>query len=120
MTQGNYYGQWSYNATQASAGVHLWYASDATTFQQYDWTNGTATWKYNRQFNDLSGNAGVGCQTWYSMTEYVWFVDTKGSLSMYWQDNNRSESATASHPIGSWTPGKLIEFCKSLHWSNPL
>lgn len=61
---GNYYGQWSYSPTVASAGIHLWYASDATVFQQYSWTNGTSTWTFDQQWNDLSGNGGVGCQTW--------------------------------------------------------
>lgn len=101
---GNYYGQWSYNATQASAGIHLWFASDATVFQQYSWTNGTNTYTFDRQWNDLSGNAGVGCQTWLTgQTEYVWFVDTQNTISMWWKDNNRSAPATGSHPIGVWT-----------------
>lgn len=61
---GNYYGLWSYSPTVASAGIHLWYASDATVFQQYSWTNGTSTWTFDQQWNDLSDNGGVGCQTW--------------------------------------------------------
>lgn len=61
---GNYYGAWSYDTNSASAGIHLWYASDATTFQQYSWTNGTDSWSRDRQWTGLSGNAGVGCQTW--------------------------------------------------------
>lgn len=104
---GNFYGQWSYDDTVASEGIHIWFASDATVFQQYSWTNGTDDWNFDRQWNDLSGNGGVGCQTWYSMTEYVWFVNTKNELAMYWKDNNRSAGATTDHPVGAWTPGKL-------------
>lgn len=81
-----------------------WYASDATTFQQYSWTNGTDSWTHDREWTDLSGNGGVGCQTWDSgMTEYVWFVDNSDSIAMYWQDNNKSATATPSHPISQWT-----------------
>ena len=106
---GNYYGDWSYGDNVVSAGIHLWFASDSTTFQQYDWTNGTQDWVFNQQWPSLSGNGGVGCQTWDSgMTEYVWFVDTQGSIAMSWRDNNRTANATTDHPIGSWTPGKLI------------
>lgn len=86
----------------------MWFASGPTTFQQYDWTNGSAKWNFNRQFTDVSGNGGVGCQTWYGMTEYVWFVGNQGNINMYWQDNNRSTTSTTTHPIGQWTPGKKI------------
>ena len=103
---GNRYGEWSYDPTIASAGIHIWYASDATVFQQYSWTNGTDDWNFDQQWNDLSGNAGVGCQTWYGMTEYVWFVNTKNELDMYWKDNNQSAPASDSHPINEWTSGK--------------
>lgn len=104
---GNYYGEWSYNTTEVSAGIHLWFASDATVFQQYSWTNGTDKWTRDQQWPDLSGNAGVGCQTWDTgMTEYVWFVDTNGNIAMSWKDNNQTVNATAEHPVGQWTAGK--------------
>lgn len=104
---GNYYGQWSYNTTEVSAGIHLWFASDATVFEQYSWTNGTDKWTRDQQWPDLSGNAGVGCQTWDTgMTEYVWFVDTNGDLAMSWRDNNKTVNATNNHPVGQWTSGK--------------
>lgn len=75
-------------------------------FQQYSWTNGTDTWNFDQQWNDLSGNGGVGCQTWDTgMTEYVWFVNTKNEIAMYWKDNNRTGVASDNHPIGEWTPG---------------
>ena len=111
-SRGNYYGEWSYDVNVASAGIHMWFASDATTFQQYSWTNGTDSWAFDRQFTGLSGNGGVGCQTWYGMTEYVWFVDSNDRLAMYWQDNNRTTVPSQQHPVGSWTPGKLLD-CSS-------
>jgi len=104
---GNFYGQWSYDEAIASAGIHIWYASDATTFQQYSWTNGTDSWTYDQQWPNLSGNGGVGCQTWFGMTEYVWFVDTENKLDMYWKDNNHSVTSTDAHPVDTWTPGRL-------------
>ncbi|KAK5086644.1 hypothetical protein LTR05_003812 [Lithohypha guttulata] len=101
---GNYYGAWSYNSSQISAGIHLWFATGATTFDQFDWTNGTSEWVWQRQFPDVSGSGGVGCQTWDSgMTEYVWFVNTKGEIAMSWRDNNKTQNATEDHPIGEWT-----------------
>ncbi|KAK5944027.1 hypothetical protein PMZ80_003308 [Knufia obscura] len=102
---GDYYGQWSYDTTQASAGIHLWYASGATEFSQYSWTNGTDEYNFDQVWKDLSGNGGVGCQTWDTgMTEYVWFVNTKNEIAMYWKDNNRTGLSSDAHPIGSWTP----------------
>lgn len=74
---GNYYGL---NGDQANAGIHLsvslafgriyadtnfrWYASDATTFKQYNWANDSASWTFVKEWDGLSGNGGVGCQTW--------------------------------------------------------
>lgn len=76
---GNYYGDSDYTHTPLSnsglndtatgagaaysseVGMHIWFASDATTFQQYGWRDGNATWTYQQTWPKLDDHAGVGC-----------------------------------------------------------
>lgn len=66
-------------------GLHLWYASDDTTFQQYGWRAGDDVWQYQQNWTDLNGHAGVGCYSWGPGTvTYVMFVDPNDSVNFYW------------------------------------
>jgi hypothetical protein len=56
-------------------GMHLWYASDASTFQQLGWRNGDSNWTYQQEWQDKNGHAGVGCYSWGpGTTTYVMMV----------------------------------------------
>lgn len=80
---GNFYGDSDYtfsdgfnatnpNTTIAPTGMHLWYADSDTSFQQYSWYTGQDQWSHDNQtWDDLSGRAGVGCQTWESGTSMI-------------------------------------------------
>ena len=45
-------------------GMHMWFASDNTTFQQYGWRDGDDIWEYQETFYGLNGHAGVACYSW--------------------------------------------------------
>lgn len=40
-----------------------------------------------------------------SSAEYVFFVNTRQEISMYWKDSDQSKNSTRAHPINQWTPG---------------
>lgn len=44
--------------------MHLWYASNATTFQQLGWRAGDDVWAHQQEWPNLNGHAGVGCYSW--------------------------------------------------------
>lgn len=39
-------------------GMHLWYASSETTFEQYGWRDGDTSWEHQLTWNNLNGHAG--------------------------------------------------------------
>ena len=47
-----------------SVGMHMWYASDNTTFQQLGWRAGDEAWAHQGSFLNMNGHAGVGCYSW--------------------------------------------------------
>ena len=57
-------------------GMHLWYASDETTFQQLGWRAGDDKWAFQQSWLNLNGHGGVGCFSWGGgSTTYAMFVD---------------------------------------------
>ena len=42
-------------------GMHIWYASDNQTFQQYGWRDGDDSWTWQHTWEGKNGHAGVGC-----------------------------------------------------------
>ena len=88
--------------------MHLWYASDNTTFKQYGWRYGDEEWDYQEEWKNLNGHAGVGCYSWGEGTvTYAMFVDLKNTVNFYWKDTNSNMTATDDHPINEWTNCKL-------------
>ena len=90
-----------------------WYAESDTTFQQYDWSNGQGQWNHTRSWNNMNTHAGVGCQSWLSnTTSYVFMVDTTNTLRIYWRDVDLNKTATAQHPIDTYS------LVNNLNWPN--
>ncbi|KAK3064593.1 hypothetical protein LTR53_018440, partial [Teratosphaeriaceae sp. CCFEE 6253] len=84
-------------------GMHLWYASDDTTFQQLGWRDGDSAWEFQQSWTNLNGHAGVGCYSWGPGTvTYVMFVDLKNTVNFYWKDTNTTLSGSSKHPINQW------------------
>lgn len=44
--------------------MHIWYASDDQTFQQYGIYEGQDQWVFQREWAGFNGHAGVGCYSW--------------------------------------------------------
>jgi hypothetical protein len=104
------------NATSPGndVGMHLWYASDNTTFQQYGWRAGEDTWSQQQTWNNKNGHAGVGCFSWGGgTTTYVMFVNLENAVEIWWKDTNTTAKANSSHPINQWTNCK---FCEIIKW----
>lgn len=88
--------------------MHLWYASNATTFQQYGWRAGDDEWQPQQEWPELNGHAGVGCYSWGGGSlSYVMFVDLQNTVNFYWKDINVNATANASHPINQWTNSSI-------------
>lgn len=115
---GNAYGDTDYihtdrpstgsTAASSEIGMHLWYASDNTTFKQYGWRYGDEEWDYQEEWKNLNGHAGVGCYSWGEGTvTYAMFVDLKNTVNFYWKDTNSNMTATDDHPINEWTNSSI-------------
>ena len=89
-------------------GMHIWYASDNTTFQQLGWREGDEVWAHQGSFENKNGHAGVGCYSWQkaSTVTYVMFVNTENEVEFYWKDTNTNRTGTAKHPINEWSKGE--------------
>lgn len=89
-------------------GMHIWYASDDTTFQQLGWRFGDNVWTFQQSWTDLNGHAGVGCYSWGpGTTTYVMFVDLHNTVGFWWKDTNTTLTSTKSHPINVWTNSSI-------------
>lgn len=85
-------------------GMHLWYASDAFTFQQLGWRNGDSNWTYQQEWQNKNGHAGVGCYSWGpGTTTYVMMVNSQDTVEVWWKDTNTNTSSSTNHPINQWT-----------------
>jgi hypothetical protein len=85
-------------------GMHMWYASSDTTFEQYGWRDGDELWTHQQTWPDLNGHAGVGCYSWGPGTvTYVMFVDQARTVNFYWKDTNTNLTNSTNHPINAWT-----------------
>ncbi|KAI5362178.1 hypothetical protein Slin14017_G074150 [Septoria linicola] len=85
-------------------GMHMWYASDANTFEQLGWRDGDDAWEHQLTWNDKDGHAGVGCYSWGPGTvTYVMFVNSDSTVEFWWRDTNTNLTNTTSHPINVWT-----------------
>jgi hypothetical protein len=99
--------------------MHLWYASDNTTFKQIGWRYGDDEWSKQQDWKNLNGHAGVGCYSWGEGTvTYVMFVDLLNTVNFYWKDTDTNTTSTESHPINVWTNCKSNPLCtESTHYS---
>lgn len=85
-------------------GMHIWYASDDTTFRQLGWRDGDTNWTFQQSWLDMNGHAGVGCYSWGpGTTTYVMFVNTNNIVEFWWKDTNTTLASTDTHPIDVWT-----------------
>lgn len=120
---GNDYGDSDYkhsplpgqNATNGNAkfsnqvGMHMWYASDRTTFQQYGWRDGDDSWSHENSFKNMNGHAGVGCYSWGPGTvTYVMMANEENTVEFYWRDTNTNITSTKAHPINEWVKCELL------------
>jgi hypothetical protein len=97
-------------------GMHMWYASDATTFQQLGWREGDTGWAHQQEWRNKNGHAGVGCYSWGPGTvTYVMFVNLDNSVEFYWKDTNTNTTSTSNHPINTWTNCESLAFPPSFN-----
>ncbi|KAG9681130.1 hypothetical protein KCU95_g16163, partial [Aureobasidium melanogenum] len=98
----------STSGSNTDVGMHLWYASDASTFQQLGWRNGDNNWTFQQEWHNKNGHAGLGCYSWGPGTStYVMMVNNENTVEVWWKDTNTNSSSTASHPINQWTNSSI-------------
>ncbi|KAK5127916.1 hypothetical protein LTR85_005033 [Meristemomyces frigidus] len=96
-------------AFTSDVGMHIWYGSNATTFQQYGWRAGDDSWTYQATWQDYNAHAGVGCYSWGPGTvTYVMMVNLQDTVEFWWKDTDTNLTGTTSHPINQWTNASKI------------
>ena len=96
------------NSSDQTVGIHLWYATNSTSFDAIGWTYGDTTWTKQQTFNGYNGHAGVGCYSWGPGSEtYVFFVNLKNEVNILWKELNTTLVGNATHPIDTWTNSKF-------------
>ncbi|KAL5389669.1 hypothetical protein DPSP01_002164 [Paraphaeosphaeria sporulosa] len=89
--------------SNSTPGMHLWYPTDESTFQQYGWYQGQDQWLKENTWRDMNAHAGVGCYSWQpGTTTYAMMVDKQDTATIWWRDTNSTRKATDAHPIDSW------------------
>lgn len=108
----------------------MWYASSATTFEQYGWRFGDTEWLFQGTWEDKNGHAGVGCYSWAddSSTTYAMFVNTDDAVEIWWRDTMLNHTNTTTHPLNEWTntsiainnanPATSLGFTNYLYWQD--
>ncbi|KAI9782881.1 MAG: hypothetical protein M1816_001662 [Peltula sp. TS41687] len=117
---GSFYGDADYGHSPAAAdgsgattypsevGMHLWYASNATTVEQYGWRDGDKGWTRQNTWNNKNGHAGVGCYSWGPGTvTYVMMVNLQETVEVWWKDTNTTLKGNKTHPINEWTNSSI-------------
>jgi hypothetical protein len=100
-----------------SGGMHLWYASDAYTVNEYLylWTNSANEWISQSTFT-ANGHAGIGCYSWGPGTvNYAMMVNLNNDINIMWKDmNNTAQQQTwqnVSSPIsGPFLPNTSLGY----------
>ena len=116
--KGNFYGDNDYtkfptfsglNNTEAfagSQGMNIWFATDASTFEQYAWFSSSSedTWVRMESWSGHNAHAGVGCYSWgEGTTTYAMMNNPSNSVEIWWKDTNETVPSTSTHPVNSWT-----------------
>ena len=113
-----------------NTGMHMWFASDATTFQQYGWRFGEEDWMQQETWENKNGHAGVACYSWAedSSTTYAMFANTENTIEVWWRDTNLNHTATDTHPLNEWTntsiaindanPATSLGFTNYFYWQD--
>lgn len=92
------------NADPYNVGIRIWFASNATAFQQYGWRDGDDEWDYQQSWDGKNGHAGIGCYSWApGSTTYIMMLNQTNGLEIWWKDTNGNLTSTEKHPINKWT-----------------
>ena len=95
------------NSSDQTVGIHLWYATNSTSFDSVGWTYGDSTWTQQQSFDGYNGHAGVGCYSWGPGSEtYVFFINLDNEINILWKELNTTLVGNATHPIDTWTKSK--------------
>ncbi|CAD6573250.1 MAG: hypothetical protein ASARMPREDX12_005920 [Alectoria sarmentosa] len=96
------------NSSDQTVGIHLWYASNATTFNSVGWTYGDDTWTEQQTFNGYNGHAGVGCYSWGPGSDtYVFFINLHNEVNILWKELNTTLTGNSTHPVNVWTNSNI-------------
>ncbi|KAL2038406.1 hypothetical protein N7G274_008745 [Stereocaulon virgatum] len=96
------------NSSDQTVGIHLWYATNSTSFDSVGWTYGDTAWTQQQTFNGYNGHGGVGCYSWGPGSDtYVFFVNPQNEVNILWKDLNTTIPGNSSHPINVWTKTKI-------------
>ncbi|KAL9137008.1 MAG: hypothetical protein Q9175_001792 [Cornicularia normoerica] len=96
------------NSSDQTVGIHLWYASNATTFDSVGWTYGDDSWTHQQTFNGYNGHGGVGCYSWGPGSDtYVFFINLQNEVNILWKELNTTLVGNSTHPINQWTNSKI-------------
>jgi hypothetical protein len=83
--------------------MHLWYARDENTFEQYGIYEDQPEWISQHTWAGFNGHAGVGCYSWLpGSTTYAMLVNQANAVEIWWKDTDTALNSTTTHPINAW------------------
>ena len=114
-----------FNGTDRTSGMRIFVATSETTFDQYAWRPGLASWtKEQSSFESMNGHATPGCFGWAAgWTTYVMFVGSQNDIQLWWsvsliqlhrfeiltylcrRDTSYEVQGSATHPLNTWVQG---------------
>ena len=99
------------NSSDQTVGIHLWYATNSTSFNSVGWTYGETAWMRQQTFDGYNGHAGVGCYSWGPGSDtYVFFVNLQNEINILWKELNTTLAGNDTHPINVWTKSECHLF----------
>ncbi|TLD19365.1 hypothetical protein E2P81_ATG06982 [Venturia nashicola] len=92
----------SFTSSAADYGMHLWYASDNTTFTPYGFREGDGGWANQKTWAGFNGHSGVGCYSWGGgTTTYATMVNLHNSVEVrnFAGDSNAEAEMMQKHHL---------------------
>lgn len=73
--------------------------------QELAWAVGSTSWTSDFLFPNINGNGGLSCAGAGSGTSYLYLLNSRNQLELWWKDFNTAGTNSTNHPLGLWTKG---------------
>lgn len=87
-----------WSSINTSVPIRLFYASNATTIQEYLWWADEDNWVWQNSWNDYDGAANVGCRDGDGSNTHLGLVTLNNQIEFWYQ-------RTAGDDLSNWQEG---------------